>query len=82
MFDTPTLKTLLIKHRGIFEIKSANCPPWADTSEIIMLPLSFDDMYKKFLLENQKMINELSRRYDCSTSRSTIKALYCYTNGA
>lgn len=82
MFDTPTLKALLIKHRGIFEIKSANCPPWADTSEIIMLPLSFDDMYKKFLLENQKMINELSRRYDFSTSSITIKALYCYTNGS
>lgn len=82
MFDTPTLKTLLIKHRGIFEIKSANCPPWVDTSEIIMLPLSFDDMYKKFLLENQKMINELSRRYDFSTSSITIKALYCYTNGS
>ena len=82
MFDTPTLKTLLIKHRGIFEIKSANCPPWVDTSEIIMLPLSFDDMYKKFLLENQKMINELARRYDFSTSSITIKALYCYTNGS
>ena len=82
MFDTPTLKALLIKHRDIFEIKSANCHPWVDTSEIIMLPLSFDDMYKKFLLENQKMINELSRRYDFSTSSITIKALYCYTNGS
>ena len=81
-FDTPSFKELSAKYRRIFELKSATCAPWTDTSEIIMLPSSFDNDYKKFLIENQKMINDLSNRYDFSTSNLDIKALYCYTNGS
>lgn len=81
-FDTPSFKELSAKYRRIFELKSATCAPWTDTSEIIMLPSSFDNDYKKFLIENQKMINELSNRYDFSTSNLDIKAIYCYTNGS
>ena len=81
-FDTPSFKALSAKYRRIFELKSATYAPWTDTSEIIMLPSSFDNDYKKFLTENQKMINELSDRYGFSTSNLDIKALYCYTNGS
>lgn len=82
ILNTPAFKALSMKSRCIFEIKSINHAPWIDTSEIIMLPSSFDNDYKKFLAENQKMINELSNRYGFSTSSIDMKALYCYTNGS
>ena len=80
-FDSYAFNALSTKYRRIFEIKASNTP-WTDFSEIVMLPLSFDDDYKKFLVENQKIIKELSRRYGFLESSTEIKTLYCYTNGS
>lgn len=80
--DSYAFNALSTKYRRIFEIKTAHSSPWTDFGEIVMLPLSFDDDYKKFLVENQKIIKELSNRYGFSASSTEIKALYCYTNGS
>lgn len=50
--------------------------------EIILLPVSFEKDYEKFLKENSKLINNLKTSFNFNTRDVRIKRMYIYSDGS
>ena len=74
------LKKVTERFRGYIRLTQPSDLLGLNFREIIILPLDFEEEYTKFEKANSKLLNELSKKYDCGSN--TLMFAFALTDGS